>query len=438
MQRVIGELLLVTSLAGCGERVGEIGSESTDSGVDGTDSTAGDSDPTTGAGEPVEDRLAAGGHHTCVRLATTVRCWGHGEFGQLGYGNMNSIGDDETPASTGDVEVGGIVVELALGGSHTCARLDTGAVRCWGFGAFGQLGYGSTESIGSEVTPASAGDVDLGGAVVELAAGARHTCARLETGAVRCWGWGNNGVLGYGNTDSIGDDESPASAGDVDVGGTVVELDAGGEHTCARLTTGAVRCWGWGSLGYGNTNTIGDDEAPASAGDIDVGGVVVEIDAGYGHTCARLEAGNVRCWGSSDFGQLGYGNTNTIGNDETPASAGDVDVGGAVVELATGSFHTCARLENSIRCWGHGESGQLGYGNTNSIGDDETPASAGYVDIGGAVVEVVAGIDHNCARLQTGAVRCWGYNLFGELGYGNTNWIGDDETPASAGDVSFF
>jgi alpha-tubulin suppressor-like RCC1 family protein len=431
MNRVVGYILLLACVAGCGARVGEIDSQSTPD----------DTDPTTGLDDAVEETLAAGGHHTCALMETAVRCWGSGDLGQLGYGNMNSIGDDETPASAGDVDVGGVVVELALGAYHTCARLDGGAVRCWGLGGFGQLGYGNTEAIGTELPPSSAGDVDVGGVVVELAAGTTHTCARLDTGAVRCWGWGHKGELGYGNTDSIGDDETPASAGDVDLGGVAVEITAGSDRTCARLETGAVRCWGFGNLGYenGETNSIGDDETPASAGDVDVGSTVVDLDAGQEHICALLEAGNVHCWGNNDFGQLGYGHTNSIGDDETPASAGDVDVGGVVVEIAAGRNHTCVRLENNnIRCWGHGEFGQLGYGNTNSIGDDETPASAGDVDIGGAAAEITAGINHTCTRLQNGAVRCWGWNLHGELGYGKTGPVGDDETPASAGDVSIF
>jgi alpha-tubulin suppressor-like RCC1 family protein len=200
--------------------------------------------------------------------------------------------------------------------------------------------------------------------VRQIAVGAEHTCALLTNGAVRCWGRGDSGRLGYGNTNTIGDDEIPASAGDVNVGGTVQQIAAGSDHTCALLTTGAVRCWGHGGdgrLGYGNTNTIGDNETPASAGDVNVGGTVQQIAAGGGHTCALLTNGAVRCWGEGSFGQLGYGNTNWIGDNETPASAGDVPVGGTVQQIAAGIFHTCAVLTNgAVRCWGYGACGPLG------------------------------------------------------------------------------
>ena len=394
----------------------------------------------------VEDRsngpvaLTAGSERTCARMANgAVRCWGLGVSGQLGYGNTDNIGDNETPASAGDVPLGAAAVRVAAGSFHTCAVLDFGAVRCWGANTFGELGYGNTDNIGDDETPASAGNVVVGGAVVDVAPGLDHTCALLETGAVRCWGWGYYGELGYGNTDTIGDDETPASAGDVNVGGTVVQISAGSTHTCAVLDTGAVRCWGsssYGELGYGNTDTIGDNEAPASAGDVDVGGTVVKISAGNHRTCALLDTGTVRCWGWGLFGALGYGNTNNIGDDESPASAGDVPVGGTVVQMFGGDNHTCVLLDTgAVRCWGSGNAGQLGYGNTEYIGDDESPASAGDVNLGAAAVSLAAGLTHTCAVLITGAVRCWGSGSYGELGYGNTDNIGDDETPASAGDV---
>ncbi len=165
--------------------------------------------------------------------------------------------------------------------------------------------------------------------MVQIAAGDSHTCALLNTGAIRCWGFGNYGRLGYGNTNKIGDNETPASAGDVTVGGKVTQIDTGPDHTCVLLDTGAVRCWGAGSggqLGYGNTNNIGDDETPASAGDVNVGGKVTQTVAGQAHSCALLDTGAVRCWGAGGYGALGYSNKNDIGDNETPASAGDVPV----------------------------------------------------------------------------------------------------------------
>ncbi len=384
-------------------------------------------------------RLAAGWTHTCVVSAGAVRCFGYAAYGQLGYGNTINIGDDELPASAGDVDVGGTVVQVVTGSLHTCALLDTGAVRCWGDGGSGKLGYGNENDIGDDETPASAGDVDVGGTVVQLAAGESHTCALLDTGAVRCWGSGFAGQLGYPELAHIGDDETPATAGDVPVGGPVVQVTAGYWHTCALFESGFVRCWGanlFGQCGYGTDTGL---SSPTEHGNVNVGGTVRQISASDEHTCALLDTRAVRCWGRGLSGRLGYGSTEHIGDDENPASAGDIDLGGTAVLVSAGSEHTCAILDGgAVRCWGLGMDGALGYGNNETIGDNETPASAGDVILGGAAEFVDTGESSTCALLTTGGVRCWGYGGSGRLGYGNTNQIGDNETPASAGDVPVF
>lgn len=86
--------------------------------------------------------------------------------------------------------------------------------------------------------------------------------------------------------------------------------------------------------------------------------------------------------GENSQGQLGYGNTNTIGYNESPGSVGFVNIGGAAAQIATAGTHTCALLVNGdVRCWGQGLAGQLGLGNTNNIGDNEAPSTAGPVQL---------------------------------------------------------
>jgi alpha-tubulin suppressor-like RCC1 family protein len=284
------------------------------------------------------------------------------------------------------VDVGGTVVQIAAGGGHTCALLADGAVRCWGRNNLGQLGLGNTLPIGDNELPSSVDPVDLGGAAVQIAAGRDHTCALLEGGSVRCWGEGTLGRLGYGNTTKVGDNELPSTRGPVDLGGAAVQIAAGGTHTCAVLDTGAVRCWGfglYGQLGYGNTLNVGDSATrlPSAAGDVPVGAPVAELVLGDNHSCARLESRAVRCWGRGDKGELGYGSVENLGDDEV-LTLSDIDLGDPTVHLATGATHNCALLEaGAVRCWGNGGDGRLGYGNVTVIGDDETPQSAGDVSL---------------------------------------------------------
>ena len=384
--------------------------------------------------------IALGSTNTCAVLeGGTGRCWGQGVYGILGF-SQNNVGDNEYPASTPAVPVGAPVSQLTVGEYHACALLTTGAVRCWGQGNKGQLGYGNTTNL---YAPPSK-DVNLGGLrAIQIAAGDTHTCALLEGGTVRCWGHAYVGSLGYPNNPGPFSDLLAPPLADIDVGGKVVSIACGGDVSCAILDTGGLRCWGvglLGRLGYGNENEIGDDETPASVGDVPVGGKVVQVAISFTHTCAVLDTGGVRCWGYADLGELGYGNiANNIGDNETPASVGDVPLGGPAAMVAVGRWHSCALMAaGGVRCWGHALQGELGYGNLTDIGDDETPASAGDVMIGGgAVTAIVAGDEHTCVLLAGGAIRCWGVGAFGRLGYGNEATIGDDDVPASAGDVPF-
>jgi alpha-tubulin suppressor-like RCC1 family protein len=129
----------------------------------------------------------------------------------------------QTPADVGTVSLDGAAREIAGGLAHTCAMLETGDVQCWGFGAYGQLGYGDGDSIGDNELPSDAGVVPLGVSVRSIAADGNHTCAITETGSVRCWGQGADGRLGYGNTDNLGDDEALDTVPDVPLFATADE-----------------------------------------------------------------------------------------------------------------------------------------------------------------------------------------------------------------------
>ena len=390
--------------------------------------------------------ISAGDHHTCALIDNgTLRCWGAGNYGQLGYGNTTTIGDNETPGSAGPVPAGAGhgAVEVANGFWFTCALLDDGTVHCWGSGENGHLGYGNTAAIWDA---RSAGAVDLGGVgAVEIAVGEYHACALLANGTVYCWGTGNSSRLGYGNEEDVGDNETPAAVGPVNIGAVRVKaISSADSHNCVLLVDGTVKCWGWGGngvLGYGNTQSIGDNETPAAVGTVDLtgtpGATAVEITAGWEHTCALLGDGSVKCWGYNIYGMLGYGNTTSIGDNETPGAVGPVSVGGTAISVAAGGYHTCALLgSRSVKCWGYSNDGQLGYGNTTTIGDNELPSSVGTVDLAGQSALVLTASKWNtCVILANGTVRCWGYNSEGQLGIGNTENIGDNETPGAGGPV---
>ncbi len=154
---------------------------------------------------------------------------------------------------------------------------------------------------------------------VAVVAGARHACALSLSGAVSCWGYNADGRLGYGHTRAIGDDELAGADGRVSLGEKVRALVAGARHNCALMSGGAIRCWGFGgdlALGRGHAHdeNIGDDELPGSVPPaIIYGGPVRRLAAGASHGCRLTESGLVKCWGTSLDGALGYGTTTQSG-----------------------------------------------------------------------------------------------------------------------------
>lgn len=320
----------------------------------------------------------AGGYDTCALLPEgEFKCWGDSEWSALGVDlpmeNGGTIGKFDVPADYDPVDMDP-VIQLDPDGGQFCAVLADGTVRCFNRITMDWLTY------------VYGGDFEFPSPAVGVCGGVWHTCAVLDSGEVYCWGYNVTGALGSGNgtEEIVGNDEDPVDVGPVDVGGFATSVTCGQLHTCAVLDTGEVVCWGdgqYGQLGYGNTETIGDDEVPADVGPVDVGAQVTQVAAGRNFTCAVLSGGGVKCWGQGKPA-IGYATGANIGDDEVPADVGLVDVGGAVAQIDVGMAHTCALMtDGKIRCWGSGEYGRLGYGNEEDIGDNETPADAGDVPL---------------------------------------------------------
>ena len=209
----------------------------------------------------------------------------------------------------------------------------------------------------------------------------------------------------------------------------ITNLVSGKNHSCALFNEGNIRCWGlndYGQLGYGHTRNIGDDEIPLSEGDVSVGEKVVQLSLGNDFTCALLESGNIKCWGRNTHGQLGMGTISEISRNQEPFTHPHIDIDFEtslkVVSIASGAAHSCALFENGqVKCWGGNNVGQLGLGHRYTIGDGEQPRDVDFTHVGGRAVGLALGSDFSCALLEDGKIRCWGYNRYGQLGLGHTH-----------------
>lgn len=357
--------------------------------------------------------IAVGYYHACALDQTGAAwCWGEGLHGQLGNAAQGPCTGSSTPCSLVPVAVdGGLRFrQLVAGGNHSCALADGGDPYCWGSDEVGQLGAGGAgETCGANSARCSRTPIPVSGgrSFLSLSAGGSHSCGITATLEAWCWGYGAQGRLGDGSTTHRFAPVRVATTG------AMLEVQAGGSHTCAGA--GAARCWGFnhlGQLGDGTLTTrslpgavsndlevtfvsVGTAQTCAAAasdgvlhcwgadgngllgvasGSQDCGGYrcvprpapltdtepFLQLASGSGYRCGLRVSGPV-CWGENPDGQLGTGGA-------TPSAAPAAISGGHdFVWLAAGIFHTCGvAADGEAWCWGLNLRGLLGTGSTQS------------------------------------------------------------------------
>lgn len=303
-------------------------------------------------------QVSAGGAHSCaVRRTGQVACWGSNRSGQLG--------DGTTDRRLIPVNVPGITdaVQVSAANNHTCAVRRTGHVSCWGDNFAGKLGDGTDDSL----VPSPVEVLELDD-TVQVAAGGDFTCALRRDGTVRCWGSDVGGTLGNG-----GGLDTPLPApvlDDTGVGGTllggVTRITADASHACALIGDGTARCWGVGDNGELGTGASTGSNAPtAVAGLRDA----TWIDAGRYHTCAVLSDGSGRCWGRNEYRAIGNGGASGAPDELAPVPVVNLRT---AAQVTAGGDHTCGRTTSgNLQCWGSDLFGQLGNGPRS--GSSSTP-----------------------------------------------------------------
>lgn len=326
-----------------------------------------------------------------------------------GWNFYDQLGDGTNMQRLTPINVIGLtsgVIAITAAESHTCALTATGGVKCWGSNNYAELGNGTT------IQPWMPVDVTgLTSGVSAIAAGGSRACALMMSGGVKCWGFNDNGQLGDGGGGDPCGVGSVCRLTPVDVSGLttgVNAISAGEFHTCALMASGGVKCWGLNQGGRLGDGTTIDRSTPVDVSGLTSG--VIAISAGGSHTCALTTSSGIKCWGFNYYGQLGDGTTI---NRYTP-----VDVSGltsSVSAISAGIVeHTCALMTSGgVKCWGYNGKGQLGDG---TIMERHTP-----VDVSGltnSVAAISAGMLYSCALMTSSGIKCWGQNWSGELGDG--------------------
>ena len=426
-------------------------------------------------------QVVCGNAHTCVLLSNKrMKCFGLATDGQLGTFSVFKRSKGHTPHRMFNVQAtatplqevmaqarwamtlmfvdvegtsGEHIVQIVSGSFHVCALFSNSRIKCFGRNNAGQLGYGDTTNRGTMAN--QMGDdlefVDVEGTsgehVVAVTCGNGHTCVLLSNSRIKCFGFNNNGQLGYGGTNSRGDtaNEMGDSLGFVNVEGSsgfhVLEVVAAFWQTCVRLSNLQMKCFGRnhnGQLGYGDTASRGDNvgEMGNNLLFINITNAATDVVAfgmGNWHTCALLSTAQVKCWGQNSDGRSGYEEAGPLGDG--PGEMGDslpfVDVVGSsglrVANISAGARSTCALLEDGqLKCFGLGV--DIGLGDNHITGDQasELGDKLRCLDLGTGLTAVrVFAYESICVLFTNNRIKCFGTSSNGILGNGNTETLGN-------------
>ncbi|MFO0754996.1 MAG: EGF domain-containing protein [Byssovorax sp.] len=354
-------------------------------------------DPTPIGNETTWDRVEVQLDDGCaIRKNGDLYCWGRNVSGQIGDGTQVTR---PLPVSIG---AGKTWKRVVVGRTHTCGiatDAGTDTLFCWGQDANGELGNGPgvTPSLMPAAINATPGNASPWS---ELAAGLNHTCAVRKDGTLWCWGRNAAGQLGDGTLTSRPDPKQVVGASDW------VDVAASGDFTCGLRANGALYCWGRNDsaqLGLGDVNS--PVSSPQKVGN----GFYSAVDTGSNHACAVATNGGLWCWGRNASGELGLGNSQ--GPVLLPAQVGS-DLDWSRPSIGQGTFSCALKVNGDLYCWGTGSYGQLGQGNLSSFNAPQKVPSVL------AWTRVSLGNDHTCGVQGDGRLSCWGASYSAQLGSG--------------------
>jgi alpha-tubulin suppressor-like RCC1 family protein len=322
--------------------------------------------------------LSALANHTCAGTDSGLFCWGSGTFGEISGASTDggTWADSSTPVAVtavpgdvADVQAGGVEVDLTKTSAHTCALSKSGELSCWGANCGWQLGVGNGDSdtcpSGSTTNCSEAAQADTNSATplplplpfeaIQVAAGGAHTCALSRAGRVYCWGFNQFGQLGNADAKLCSRDAREVTGVE-----DVVQIAAGGGHTCAVHSNGTVTCWGrlWKDLAPNGSLNSPPTAIPGISDAIDV-------TAAHGsHTCVRTRSHELRCWGENENAEIGLIEGTSTDGKILPLTVPDprlVPEASPALNADAGGNHTCAWREGlELWCWGQHGWGAIG------------------------------------------------------------------------------
>ena len=353
---------------------------------------------------------------------THLLAWGAGTNGQLGNG-ISVQSSEPVLVNMGGVLAGKLVVAVA-GGSHNLALCSDGTLASWGYNSNGQLGNSGSSSSSLPVLVNTAG-VLAGRKVVAIAAGGYHSLAACSDGAVAAWGYNYYGQLGNNSTT---DSNVPVLVDRTGVlaGKTVTTLGCGSNHSVALCDDGTLATWGYNQNGQLGNNSTANSGAPVL---VDTSGVLagrsISAVSVSSHCLALCSDGTLAGWGYNAYGELGN-NSTTDSVIPVPVNRTGALAGKIIAGISAGGVHSLAVCsDGTVAAWGNNNYGQLGDNSTTNRTEPVMISQTGAL-AGKSVLAVSGGNNHSLALCADGSPAAWGYNFYGQLGNGN---LVDSKTP---------
>ena len=341
-----------------------------------------------------------------------VFAWGYNEHGELG--NSAAGLSSNTPVAV-SLPAGVTITTISTGSYHTLAIGSDGKLYAWGSGGTGALGDGTSNQAAFIPTIVN---LPAGVTPTAIAAGSEFSLAIGNDGKLYVWGRNDVGQLGDGgNTDK----HTPEVISLGKPGVHPVAISAGFAHSMAIGNDGQLYVWGYNGQGQLGDGTYTKSFQPEVVS-LSKGVSPVTIAAGGYFSMVIGSDGKLYTWGSNNGGVLGDG-TNNPGRN-VPMSI-TFPNGISPVKIAGGDFHAMAiGNDGNFYIWGLNDHGQLGNGTTTSV---DTPTMLNLPN-GAAPAAMAGGKSHTVVLDTAGKVYTWGYNQTGQLGDGTNT---DSDVPVS-------
>ncbi|MBF0487186.1 MAG: hypothetical protein HQK98_03410 [Nitrospirae bacterium] len=349
------------------------------------------------------ESIASGEQHSVVlRSDGTVWAWGYNGYGQLGNNSTSNSSVPVEVSSNGNGYLTGVTA-VAAGDNHTIALMSGGTLSTWGRNNYGQLGNGSITDSSVPVQPSPTG-------VTAIAGGGAHTIALNSVGSVKAWGYNAYGQLGNNSTT---DSHVPVQVNSLTTG--VTAIAAGKYHSMALNSAGSVKAWGQNKYGQLGDSTTTERHTPVQVSGLTTG--VTAIAAGGFHSLALTSGGAVYAWGYNAYGQLG---NNSTTDSHSPVQLSSLT---NVIAIAAGEYHSVAlKNDGTVWAWGYNANGQLGNGSSGNyiVVPVQVFDASGSVYLTG-VTAIAAGEYHTIAMKSDGSAWAWGASNDGQLGNGTNS-----------------